>query len=452
MVSEVLLMSQKDRDRLHVMRQVLDGRLTWKLAGEQLGLGWRQVGRLCARVRLAGDRGVLHGLRGRESNRRMSEELASQVLGALHDPLWEGFGPTFAQQKLEAFYGVAVGVETVRRLMIHSGLHLVQPRGVRHRLWRERRACVGMLIQVDGSIHDWLEGRGPRCVLLLYIDDATGRLMYAAFVEAEDTLTLMRTTKAYLERHGRPLAFYVDQDSIYRVARQKSVADGIKDEPLTQFKRAMVELGIEIICANSPQAKGRVERSFQTHQDRLIKELRLAGISTIAAANEFLWQRYIPEHNGRYALPPANAADAHRPLLAEHRLERIFSMRDERMVMNDFTVRHNNKWLQILAEKGLRVRPKDRVQVETRLDGSLHLRLRGNYLPFKSLDQRPVSGLYATRPSRRPDFGLLPSKREVWRQDSLGQRRWLCLADKRLRLPKHDDDPYAALSTAPSFV
>jgi hypothetical protein len=245
-----------------------------------------------------------------------------------------------------------------------------------------------MLVQLDGSEHDWLEGRGPRCVLLVYIDDASSRVLYAEFVSSEDTLTLLGTTRAYLERYGRPLAFYVDQDSIYKVNREATIEEQLRDsEPLTQFGRAMQELGIEVIHAHSPQAKGRVERGFQTHQDRLVKELRLAGISAIAAANDFLWKRYLADHNERCAVEPAQPQDAHRPLLASHRLEEILSVRTTRTVFADFTVRFQNQFLQLAPNQP--VRPKDSVLVEMRLDRSLHVRFKDRYLSFQVITGRP---------------------------------------------------------------
>lgn len=414
-----LWMSQRDRDRLHVIRQVIAHRLSWAQAGEQLGLGWRQVGRLCARVRSQGDRGVRHGLKGRHSNRRLSDESASQILSAVHHPLWEGFGPKFARQKLEAFYGLRVGTETVRRLMVASGLRLVRWRGVRHRAWRERRPSIGMLVQMDGSDHAWFEDRGPRCVLLMLIDDATGLIQHAEFVDSETTLNVMRAVKTYLRRHGRPIAFYVDKDSIYRVAKQKAVQAGIKDEPLTQFKRAMSELDVEVICAHSPQAKGRVERSFKTHQDRLVKELRLAGISSMAAANTFLQRTYIPAHNERYALAPAQPGDAHRPLAADIRLEQVLSVRESRVVQSDFTVQFEKLFLQLRPEKSCRLRAKDRIDVEIRLDGGLHVRHRGRYLRFEQLEKRPHRPYYAHRKQE-----AWPTKADVERSSAV-RKKWL---------------------------
>lgn len=420
-MTEVLTMADREVDRLHVIRKVLAGDLSWRLAGEQLHISPRQVGRLCARVRLQGARGVVHGLRGKPSNRGFDEGRMERVLAILHDPLWEGFGPTFASDKLASLHGIDVSRETLRQWMMRCGLWRAWHGPKKHRAWRERRACVGMLVQLDGSDHAWFEDRGPRCALVIYIDDATSRILYAQFAEVEDTLTLMRTTKAYLERYGRPLAFYVDKDSIYKVNfPAKYERDPRAPEPVTQFSRAMEELGIELQWAHSPQAKGRVERGFKTHQDRLVKELRLAGISTIEAANEFL-KRYVPEHNSRYALPPAEAADAHRPLLSSHRLEQIFSRRHERVLSNDFTIQCGKSFLQILAHAGPRLRPKDRIEVETRLDGSMHVRHRGRYLPFKTLAARPY----------RPKYAALPTRDEVQRikldkpSSRPGSKQWL---------------------------
>ena len=184
-----------------------------------------------------------------------------------------------------------------------------------------------MLIQLDGADHEWFEGRAPRCVLMVYVDDASSRILYGEFVDVEDTLTLLRTTRSYLRRHGRPIAYCVDKDSIYKVNRQATIDEELKDMyPITQYTRAMSELDIEVICADTPQANGRVERSFDTHQDRLVKELRLAGISTKEAGNRFLWDIYLPAHNERFSIAPTSALDAHRPLrsLANH-LDKILS-------------------------------------------------------------------------------------------------------------------------------
>lgn len=447
MSEEALTLRDKEMDRLHVIRQVLEGRLTWAQAAERVGLGERQVGRLCAQVRKRGNRGVLHGLRGRPSNHQLDEELLGQALSALHNPRWEGFGPRFAKDKLESLYGIVLGSETVRRWMIRTGIWEVHRRGKRHRAWRERRACIGLLVQMDGSEHDWFEGRGPKCVLLVLIDDATSLIQYAIFVESEDRLNVMKAVRTYLERFGRPVEFYVDMDSIYRVNK---VYENEEDRPATQFKRAMTELGIGVICANTPQAKGRVERGFKTHQDRLVKELRLANISTVEAANEFLWNVYIADHNRRCAVAPAEAQDGHRPLLAGHRLDEILSMRETRTIFNDFTVRYENKWLQLLSDSALRVKPKDKVEVERRLDGSLHVRVKGRYVPFKALERRPYTPFYARR---KPSVDARPAHDQLQGRARPKAKRKQWLWAWRQRSPSktyHDDGATAPVGE--SFI
>jgi len=398
-MSEVLVMADRDIDRLRVVREVLEGRRTQVEAGETLDLSERQVRRLCVRVRVEGNRGIVHRLRGRPSNHRLEAELVERALSALHNPLWEGFGPTFAREKLAKLYGIGLSDWTVRQWMRRTGLWQSRRSRPKHRSWRERRARVGMLVQLDGSTHDWFEGRGASCVLLIYIDDATSRILYGEFVGVEDTLTLMRTTRTYLLRHGRPVAFYVDKDSIYKVNRQATLEEELRDEqPMTQFTRAMGELGIGVIAADSPQAKGRVERGFGTHQDRLVKELRLEGISDVAAANRYLWEEYIPDHNARCEVNPAQSGDAHRPLLPAQDLDAILCLRTRREVQNDFTVRYRNRFFQIEEEQPVRVYRKAQITVQERLDGSIHLVFKGRALNFHAIPGRPLQTVPHSKP------------------------------------------------------
>ncbi len=420
-----LNMSGDDIDKLRVIRNVLEGRLTWLAASEALDISERQIGRLCAQVRGRGNRGILHGLIGRSSNNQGDPELLGMALSALHDPRWEGFTAVFAQQKLESLHGIVLSDTTVRKLMTMTELWRRRRPKAKHRAWRERRACVGMLIQLDGSDHDWFEGRGPKCALLVYIDDATSRILHAEFVKVEDTLNLMRSTGVYLGKHGRPVAYYVDKDSIYTVNRQATVDEELRDEdPITQFTRAMTELGIEVILANSPQAKGRVERSFDTHQDRLVKELRLANVNDMEAGNIFLRTVYIDDHNTRFAVDPACNTNAHRPLLAGHRLDQILSRRTERSVANDYTLRFQHKFFQLFEEQPVRVMPKDKVEIEIRLDGTTHLRAKGTYLRFKPIEKRPYRPHLAMRPSsgkiyddpRLKGKGSKPASDHPWRR------------------------------------
>jgi hypothetical protein len=423
-VEEVLNMSQKEVNQHHLIRSVLDRKLSQAEAAKLLRLSTRQVRRKSARVRQQGAKGIIHGLRGQPSNNQLDPEVVEKALCALHDADWEGFGPQFASEKLEQIHDIRLSKETVRRLMLQTEIWGLGRRGWRHRQRRERRACTGMLVQLDGSTHDWFESRGPRCVLIIYIDDATSKILYGEFVKVEDTPTLMRATQNYLKRCGRPVAFYVDSDSIYKVNKPAKYEGLSPDDPMTQFTRAMGELGVEVICANSPQAKGRVERGFGTHQDRLVKELRLRGISAITQANLYLWEHYIPDHNRRFAVAPATPTDAHRQLLATHRLDQTLSLRAERTIMNDYTVRHNNKFFQVLEHQSVRLKPGNKVEVEERLDGSRHLRFKGSYLNFKPIVARPYRPLLVAQPSkgklyhdpRIKGVGSIPAKDHPWRR------------------------------------
>lgn len=386
-MDEVVAMSRRELDRAQVIGKVVEGRMTQASAAQALKLSVRQVKRLCVKVREYGPQGLAHGLRGRASNHQIDPWCLETALNALHDPLWEGFGPTFTRDKLKELCGVTLSVETLRQLMIQTDLWRTWGQRLKHRSWRERRECVGMLVQLDGSDHDWFEGRGPRCVLVIYIDDATSRILYGEFVGVEDTMTLLHTTRGYLKAHGRPIAFYVDRDSIY-----VNNAPG-DEQPMTQFARCMAEISVDIITANSPQAKGRVERGFHTHQDRLVKELRLRGISTTEAANRYLQGVYIPKHNARYAVPPRSTLDAHRPLTAGMDLLNVLSVKLTRVVRNDYTIQYFKRWIQLA--KGAGVRPKAEVTIQTRLDGEVRLLYKGLRLAYKALPSKPEHAGYA---------------------------------------------------------
>jgi len=416
-----LTMSNREIDKLKVIYNTLEGRFKQAEAAQILSITDRQVRRLCAKVRKEGNRGIIHGLKGRPSNHQMADGLIDKAMGhvKLH---YRDFGPTFANEQLLENHSIRISTNTLRKAMLGEGLYVVKCYQPKHRKWRERRPCVGMLVQLDGSEHAWFEERGPKCALLIFIDDATSRILYGRFITVEDTLNLMTCAKAYLKLHGRPIAFYVDKDSIYKVNKQATVEEELRDEtPLSQFTRAMGELGVQMIFANSPQAKGRVERGFRTHQDRLVKELRLAGISDMEAANRFLGT-YIQKHNAKFAVAPASRGDAHRELLRTHKLEGILCTKLNRTVANDYTLRCRNKFLQLDAEQAVRVRPGAAVAVEERLDGSLHLKLKGAYLGYKLVDKRPYQGYYAANKCElaamaRPSKGSsVPVKAHPWRK------------------------------------
>jgi hypothetical protein len=425
-MEERLTMTTRDLDRLKVIHQVLQHKLTWSQAAAQLARSVRQIGRLCARVRTEGHKGIVHRLRGKPSHHQLAAGCLAKALELVrrHYP---DFGPTFANEKLLSRHHLLLSTSTLRRGMVAAGIWRPRSSRIQHRAWRPRRACVGELVQLDGSDHAWFEARTPRCVLLLYIDDATSRLLYGEFVAVEDTLTLLRATKTYLQQGGRPVAFYVDKDSIYRVNRQATIEEQLQDlAPLTQFTRAMRELGIAVIPAHSPQAKGRVERSFDTHQDRLVKELRLAKISTMPEANRFLQQVYLPAHNAAYAVEPANPTDAHRPLLKAHDLDAILSVQTVRTIQHDFTLRWQNRFFQLLPDQPVRLRPGDTILIEQRLDGTTHLRAQGCYLAFTSIPKpaprRWKVAALATR-AQRPRRAYRPSRTHPWKDPSYDAMR-----------------------------
>lgn len=400
-------MSKKEANRHHVIRNVLEGRLSQAKAAQALGRSERQIRRLCRQVEREGAAGVVHKLRGRPSNHQLDQEALEQALCALHDPLWHRFKPKFAREKLLQYHGIAIGRETLRQLMIQADLWRTDRPKPRHRSWRARRPCRGMLVQLDGSPHDWFEGRGPRCTLLIFIDDATSEILCGEFVDEESTDSLMRATWSYVNRWGRPLALYVDKDSIYKTNRQANVDEELRDEqPATQYKRAMDELGIEVIWANSPQAKGRVERGFLTHQDRLVNELRLRGISNMKDANEFIWGWYIPDHNKRCAVVAAEAQDAHRPVPRNCDLAAILSVQSPRCVQNDYTIQFEGRHYQIEERQSVVLRSKNRVVVQKRLDGSLRLVFKGHYLNFRDIPKRQGKPRYAT-------VQLAPQQRDI---------------------------------------
>ncbi len=370
------MLSAKERDRLKVLHEVQGGHLTQGEAAGQLGISDREVRRLLARIAAEGDRGVVHRLRGKASNRRLPEGLRSRVL-KLVKAKYRDFGPTLACEYLAQDEAVEVSKETLRGWMMAAGLRRGKRRQVEEvHVWRRRRSCRGELVQWDTSVHDWLEGRGPRLYLVAMIDDATS-LAYASFVEQDSTEANLRVLWGYVEGWGRPVEFYTDKGSLFTVNRPRvEAADEAVKQEWTQIGRALRELGIGWIAAHSPQAKGRIERFFGTAQDRLVKGLRLANASSLEDAQTYLEQKYLPQWNQSFTVLPAGSSDAHRPLGAEHELAAILSQVEERIVTSDYTIRYQGKIYQIARgdiRPGLR---GGRVRVEQRLDGSLAVKFR----------------------------------------------------------------------------
>lgn len=391
-------MSQRERDRLKMMAPVLEGERTQAEAARLLKLCVRQVRRVQRRLEQDGDAGIVHKLRGRPSNRRRDPSLREQAV-ALYRQEMPDFSLTMASEKLAA-RKLAVPARTLRDWLSAAGVWHPKYRRDPHRMRRERRPCFGELVQADGSHHDWLEGRGPWMVLVAMIDDATSKVT-ARFYSGETTEAYMDLVGRYVRRHGRMAALYVDRDSIFRAEDQHP------DDPqpcLTQFARALEELQIELILAHSPQAKGRIERFFQTAQDRLVKEMRLARAKTIEKANRVLDKTFLPWFNRWCSVPPASPNNAHRPRHPSMRLESILSLQEKRRVNNDNTIRLDNQFYQLLGPTPA-LRRGLWVTVETRLNGTLHLRVDQTYVKYRRIG---VAGQPGTLP---PDPRSLPLPR-----------------------------------------
>ena len=383
------MLSGKERDRLKVLHEVQGGHLTQGEAAGQLRISDREVRRLLVRIAVEGDRGVVHRLRGKASNRRLPESLRRRV-SKLVKANYRDFGPTLAGAYLAKDHAVTVSKETLRQWMIAAGLRRGKRRALEAvHVWRRRRSCRGELVQGDTSVHDWLEGRGPRLYLVAMIDDASSQA-YARFVEQDNTEENLRVLWAYLERRGRPVEFYTDKSSLFTVNRPSvEAADEALKEEWTQIGRALRELGIGWIAAHSPQAKGRIERFFGTAQDRLVKGLRLAGADSLKGAQTYLEEEYLPHWNQAFTVLPAGSSEAHRPLRAEHELASILSLVEERIVTSDYTIRYQGKIYQIGRgdiHPGLR---GGRVRVEQRLDGSLAVKFRQYRLRVAECQPQP---------------------------------------------------------------
>lgn len=405
----MLTLSQKDRDRLVVLHQVKASELSLSEAARRLGIGVRWMRRLQRRFEREGDPVVVHGLRGRPSNRRLEPGLRERALAKAREPLYADFGPTLLGEHLGREGIGSVSSSTLRLWLIEAGLWTPEPRKQKHRRRRERRASVGELVLMDTSIHAWLEERsGEEIVLIALIDDASSRL-HARFFPRDTGAANRRLLIDYIERFGRMGAVYADCAGHFRVNfnRSKRRADD-QAEALTLIQRSLLELDIELIRALSPQAKGRVERLFGTLQDRLIKEMRVAGIGSLEEANAFLENHFIPFWHDRFTVTPARATDAHRPVPDEVVLLALFAETEERTVRNDFTFRFRNQHYQIEEKDAVVALPKSRVTIEKRLDGTVHFRWRDQYLtptPLKAPPQPPVQPRAAPTGTARPLTG-----------------------------------------------
>src|SRR6202165_5941130 len=399
METERIALSQRERDRLRVLHEIKRKQITQMEAARRLKISDRHIRRLLVGLRKLGDRALIHGLRGRPSNRRLAALWERQILIRVRQR-YADFGPTLAAEHL-AQEGLPVSRETLRKWMVKASLW--RPRAQRIKtihVWRERRASFGELVMQDSSPFRWLEERGPACQLIAVIDDATSRF-YARFTEHDTTEENLRTFGEWLQRYGRPVAHYTDKNSIFRTSAPAPLGEQLRGQKArSHFGRALRELGIEWIAAHSPQAKGRIERLFETLQDRLVKEMRLTGIDSIAAANHFLEMRFLPAWEQRFTVAPRSPRNAHRQLGREQRLEEILSVRVGRQVADDHTVSWDgNRWGVPREEvcAGLR---GAQVEIERRLDGSHWLRFRGRYLRLRHCPapRRPSASPSGLRP------------------------------------------------------
>lgn len=410
-------MSQPERVRLVVMQQVKEQELTVAEASEVLGLSYRQAKRVWRRYRLAGDGGLAHGSRGKPGKRAKPAKLKARIL-ARYEERYPDFGPTLAAEYLAA-EGMVVDHETLRRWRLAQGKPMLRRRRQRHRQWRERKPCFGAMVQLDGSHHDWFEGRGERCVLMVMVDDATNRV-WAQFFEEETTHASYDMLDGWTRQHGLPQSLYVDRDSIYRCEGVGSVAEQMAGEqPQTQFGRAMKQLGVELILANSPQAKGRVERMNGVLQDRLVKALRLEGISDRKSADVFLRKKFLPAFNRKFEVKAASGADVHRK--APRELNEILSWEEERVVQRDWTVANDCRWYQLDQQHEALSLAGKKVIVRQLRDGSVHLERQGVKLKWKELANRPQRAARKTVATKTPAAEWKPAANHPWRGLRVGR-------------------------------
>lgn len=404
-------MSQRERERLKVMAGVARKELTLVQARGLLGLSYRQTKRVWRRYQEQGDAGLVHRLRGRAGPRRKPAGVRQAALELAADERYAGFGPTLLAEHLGR-QKIEVDHETLRRWLLAEGKWTVRRRRQKHREWRERKACFGEMVQLDGSHHDWFEGRGERCVLMVMVDDATGRV-WAQFFEEETTEASYTVLEGWVRKQGMPGSLYVDRDSIYRCEGRATIAEQLAGkEPRTQFGRAMEQLGVELILARSPQAKGRVERMNGVLQDRLVKEMRLEGISDLASANRFL-RKYLVGFNRRFERKAASEHDAHGP--APRNLKEVLSWEEERVVQADWTVAWGGKWYQLDRRHEELSLVGRKVIVRRLREGRRQIEYRGQKLRWRELPGRPHRAA-RKRTRREAQKAKPPAQEHPWRR------------------------------------
>lgn len=414
------IMTTVERLKLTVIEELSDGLINGTTAANKLNLSVRQVKRLKSKFRDKGHDGLIHGSRGRPGLRKININLENNIVKIINDKYWD-FGPTLAYEKLQAFHQIKLGRETIRAIMIRNNIwKLKKRRRSEYFSWRERRTSYGELQQFDGSYHNWFEGRNPaipEACLLTSIDDATGRITNAKFDTNESTVAVFRFWWEYIKQNGIPSEIYLDKFSTYKINHPAAVDNA---ELMTQFRRAMKELGVNVILANTAQAKGRVERLYGTLQDRLVKEMRLVGISTIETANIFLKEKFVPFFNSRFAVIPKSNNNCHRTLDISTALKfgGIFSKHYVRRINNDFTVQYNTKWYQLKEIQPTTIFKTEKVTIEERLDNTIKIKYKNHYLNFFLLPDKPLKVKSSPVVLTEHKSNWIPPVNHPWRQFS----------------------------------
>lgn len=403
---DIIAMTQGELKRLHVIRKALDKLITQAEAAGIIGICLRQAQRIVKAVKVEGDKGVIHKSRGQLSNRALPNKIKDKAL-KLYKEKYHDFGPTLGSEKLFEIDKIKLNDETLRLWLLQAGIAYKKRKKRPHRQWRERKHSFGEMVQMDGSHHDWFESRCPACVLMGYIDDATGR-PFARFYPYEGTLPAMDSFKRYVAKYGVPASVYLDKHPTYKSTKKQTIEEELNNaEPLSQFSRAVKELGVDVIYANSPQAKGRIERLFNSFQNRLIKEMRLRGIKSTKEGNMFL-KHYLPAYARRFAVQPANDTDLHRPLSQRVDLDAVFCVKTMRVLRNDFTVAYNGKLYQVKDNPNA-----EKVTIEERANGSMHITYRDSNLKFKEITTRPKKQEKEPQVPKEP---YIPPRTAAWRR------------------------------------
>lgn len=386
---KTITMTDKDLFRFETINKLIQKNIDIQYAMQTLNLGKRQIKRMRKRIREEGTEGIIHRGRGQPSNRTIVETVRMEATKLLKER-YPDFGPTFASEKLLELHNLKLSKETVRTMLISLDLHKVKhrKRNGQYHAWRPRKEYFGEMEQFDGSYHHWFEDRSGEHCLLASIDDATGRITKAVFAQNEGVTAVSTFWKEYVEEHGVPQSIYLDKFSTYKVNHVHAVDN---HELLTQFEQMVRRVGITLITAHSPEAKGRIERLFKTLQDRLVKEMRLLGISTPEEGNQFLKEVFIPRFNEQFSVVPVQEGDVHRVLSLSEKetLLAVFSVQKTRVISNDFCIQFENQWIQLDRMQLTLVCRRDTVVIEKRIDGTLQVKLRGVYLQFTLLSTRP---------------------------------------------------------------